>query len=666
MTSGGDVRDLVSFSLDGEDLRVRDALTNRAFTFSLDAAGYEPAPPDGFLFPVDDAVGTTTDAIEFPPGVTAYLRNANGDHRGEFSTTPRDLPEGTHYLELAAPVKTYVRLSRTAATAAYTEPRSEGGVLRVSFPEPAYVEVGARSAHDRPRATMTVPDDPRALMRAVSRLGSSIREFSPERSWPTLRGYPPGIEVGDELAIPDGLRTPDTGVTLGVPDSLAAVYRVAPLAYYLGATVEPASEPRLSLSNGYTAPIAPDEPLETAVDRLLATCLVLDSLARTDGYYALPRHEYDELAARLPFYPPNLYESSIPEQLMEYLEVSPDLLAPAVPQWPVTAVLRDDIADAELLPHVLHGLWRVHVDDDRRTIDSGAFGPSAATAHAAGVPPVGDTRLVPSFRDAARRTPYVTRDDSETVVFAGSDRASALRDATAALPEPVTVTASDDRETVRETAADATVAYWDRPVRPDGISCTDGVLAFDALDTTTLGLGVVTGTHAFDAAVALAERGVPAVIAAPDRLPADRVADLLHCAQVGCSAEAAVRYADLGDAVRVVGHPTYVPVRPDDSAFPARIDVDSRPSGRHAFTTRLAVTADDPLGGVARFTHPVEYDAYNLAGVAVQHPETHDPANAASLLGHPTTFPRVDGTPVRPTDRVTPATLRRATHDRAD
>ncbi|MEE6210407.1 hypothetical protein U3A55_09585 [Salarchaeum sp. III] len=666
MTPAGDVRDLVSFANDDGDLRVRDSLTNRAFTLALDAADREPAPTDGFLFPVDAAVGTTTGAIEFPPDVTAYLRDADGEHRGEFSTTPRDLPEGTYYLELAAPVKTYVRLSRTAATAAYTRPRSEGGVLRVSFPEPAYVEVGARSAHDRPRATMTVPDDPRALMRAVSRFGSSIREFSPERSWPTLRGHPPAIERGDELRIPDSLSVPDTGVTLGVPETYADIYRVAPLAYYLGATVEPASEPLLSLSNGYTAPLAPDEPLEAAVDRTLATCLVLDSLARTDGYYALPRHEYDELAGRLPFYPPNLYDSPIPEQLMEYLEVSPGLIAPYVPQWPATAVLRDDAADTELLPHALAGLWRVHVDDDRRADGSREFGQAAATAHAAGVPPVGDTRLVPSFRAAARRTPYVTRDDASTVVFADLDRATALRDATAGLPDPVAVPANDDRATVRETAADATLAYWDRPASPGGLPCADGVLGFDALDTTALGLIVVTGERAFDAAVALAERGVPAAIAAPDRLPADRVADLLHCVQVGCSVDAAVRYAGLGDAVRVVGHPTYVPVRPDDGAMPARVDIDSQPSGRHAFTSRFAVTADDPVGGAARLVHPVEHDTYHLTGVDVTHAETYDSGDAAALLDHPTTIVRIDGTPVRPTDSVTRDTLRRAARDRAN
>ncbi|MGB9986059.1 hypothetical protein [Salarchaeum japonicum] len=666
MTPSGDVLDLVSFANDNGDLRVRDALTGRAFTLSLDATGREPAPPDGFLFPVDAAVGTTTDTIEVPAGVTAYLRAADGEHMGEFSATPRDLPEGTYYLELAAPVKTYIRLSRTAATVAYTQPRSEGGALRVSFPEPAYVEVGARSAHDRSRATITVSDDPRALMAAVSHLGSSIREFSPERSWPTLRGYPPAIEVGDELAIPDGLTPPDTGVTLGVPDSIADVYRVAPLAYYLGATVEPASEPTLSLSNGYSAPLAPDEPLESAVDRLLATCVVLDSLARTDGYYSLPRHEYDELAGRLPFYPPNLYDSPIPEQLMEYLEVTPDLLAPAVPQWPVTAVLRDDIADAELLPHALHGLWRVHVDDPQtdgrarsRTENGTAFEPSAITAHAHGVPPTGDARLVPSFRDAARETPYVTREDATTVVFAAPDRAPALLDALSDLPEPVSVCVSDDPATVRKAAANATVAYWDRPPLRHGNG-------FGALDTTPLGLAVITGEHAFDAAVDLTERGVPAAMSAAARLPVSRVADLLYCVQVGCSVETTVRYAGIEDAVRVVGHPTYVPVRTDGIVGPARVDVTPPGSSGHAFTTRFAVTVDDPVGGVVRFAEPLPRDAYHLIGASAPQPETHDTAEAAELLDHPTTFVRIDGTPVPPTESLTPEMLRRATHERAD
>ncbi|GAA0655948.1 hypothetical protein [Salarchaeum japonicum] len=222
----GTVSSLVSFSLDSEteELTVRDDLAGMSATLGVaDPGALAPAPPESFVFPVDDAVAFTASELVIPSDVNARLRDTSGDYQGEFSTTPRDLPEGTHYLELGRIVKTYVALPRTSATAGYDAPHADGGSLHVSFPERTRVEVGARARHNRPHATVTVPDDPGALMTAVGALGASVKEWSAERSWPTLRGYPPAIELGDELSIPDGLSRPDTGVTITVPETYADI-----------------------------------------------------------------------------------------------------------------------------------------------------------------------------------------------------------------------------------------------------------------------------------------------------------------------------------------------------------------------------------------------------------------------------------------------------------
>ena len=46
--------------------------------------------------------------------------------------------------------------------------------------------------------------------------------------------------------MPDVVDAPDTGITIEVPPEYGAIYTVAPLAYYLGATVEAGTEPALS------------------------------------------------------------------------------------------------------------------------------------------------------------------------------------------------------------------------------------------------------------------------------------------------------------------------------------------------------------------------------------------------------------------------------------
>jgi len=77
------------------------------------------------------------------------------------------------------------------------------------------------------------------MMEAVSALPSALKTTSPERTWPTLRGHPPLLELGDRLEIPDAIDPPDGEISLTVPREYASVYQAAPLAFFLGATIRP-------------------------------------------------------------------------------------------------------------------------------------------------------------------------------------------------------------------------------------------------------------------------------------------------------------------------------------------------------------------------------------------------------------------------------------------
>src|SRR5699024_3463049 len=152
----------------------------------------------------------------------------------------------------------------------------------IEFGDETEIVVGARSHHSRPATTLTTPADPERMMRAVSTFGSALKTFSPERSYPTLRGHPPAVELGDELDL-NGLTPPETGVTIEVPSTYRSVFVVAPLAYYLGARVRPSETPRVRTETGFTHSLDGALGFERSVERTLKQVFFVDCLVRTDG-----------------------------------------------------------------------------------------------------------------------------------------------------------------------------------------------------------------------------------------------------------------------------------------------------------------------------------------------------------------------------------------------
>lgn len=152
---------------------------------------------------------------------------------------------------------------------------------RLAFEE-SEVVFGARSHHTRPAVIITTTTDSEDLMRTVTAFDSALKTTSPERAYPTLRGNPPTVELGEELDIPGGLAPPATGITIELPPACKYVYPVAALAYYLGAEVTPSNEPLIRTDEGFTLPLGPNE-FERRVERTLKQVFFLDYLTRTEG-----------------------------------------------------------------------------------------------------------------------------------------------------------------------------------------------------------------------------------------------------------------------------------------------------------------------------------------------------------------------------------------------
>jgi len=347
----------IAFDVDGTTLTVRDVIEGEKMRLGVDREpDLSPALPALFPSPVDDAVSFEAQSLTVPEYTSIVVRDDEGKFIGR-PNEPTEFPRGSYCIDITGVTKASLRFEDAELSVSGVEGSDP---VEIALGRPATVSLGARSLHTRPEATVTVPDDPEALAEAVSVLGSSIREFSAERSWPTLRGYPPRIRRGESLDSP--LTVPDTGVEVVVRPTYADVYRLSTLAYYLGAQMTVGEKPAVRLDNGYTEQLPTDgRQLEERAEALLRTWFFLDTLVRTDGYTLSDREEYEQVGPQLPFYPPNLDELSLRERLMEYLEVDPATVEPHAPEWSTEAVLRPGPAGAELLPHLAHVLAPVRV-----------------------------------------------------------------------------------------------------------------------------------------------------------------------------------------------------------------------------------------------------------------------------------------------------------------
>ncbi|WP_132058823.1 CHAT domain-containing protein [Halorussus amylolyticus] len=346
---------------DAAGLEVVDPIETRRMTFAT-GRSVEPTPadPGRFTFPVDSACRIRTDRLSLRYAIPVDVRAPDGTHRESIDPpAASEFPAGEHLLELHGPIKVYVRVAGAVGVG------TDADSLHFEFGERTAVEIGARSYHSSPAATVTVPDDPEAMMEAISAFSSSLKTTSPERAWPTLRGHPPRVERGDELIVPKGLESPETGVEIRLPPEYGHVYTVAPLAYYLGAEVVAGETARLTTESGASHHLGDDlSAMADETERLLKRTVLLDCVTRTEGYYPDDLHEREVLESRVDLDFAALYDAPFGERLAAYLAVPDDALDDVLPTWHrVTHVETDPGPEpVELLPYVVNDLSVVRVN----------------------------------------------------------------------------------------------------------------------------------------------------------------------------------------------------------------------------------------------------------------------------------------------------------------
>jgi len=310
------------------------------------------AATDVFQYPVGDAVQIRTQAIELPTVVMVYVRDDDGSIAAEVAQFESEtLPADDYVLDPLTQIKTYMRVEDTAVEVTVDSDRT-----RIEFDSPTNVLIGARSQHDRPAATVTTTGDPTDVMAAVETFGSALKAYDPERSYPTLRGHPPALEIGETLDIPADIDSPDTGVTLELPPDLASIFVAAPLSYYLGASLVPASEPRLTTDTGFTYSLDTARGFESEVGHTLKRLFFLDCVTRTEGFHQIDLHERAAIEPYVDLDFESLYQQPLAEQVAAYLQVPYDVIEDHIPKWRLTTHIDPVPANAEQLPYVVDDL----------------------------------------------------------------------------------------------------------------------------------------------------------------------------------------------------------------------------------------------------------------------------------------------------------------------
>ncbi|NKE37075.1 hypothetical protein GWG54_14840 [Natronococcus sp. JC468] len=309
--------------------------------------------------PVDETITVTTDELRFPNAVVyAFALGSSARYELDPGGRPLSLPTDEYVIDVDTEIKSYLRFSGRATIRKTDDFES----IVVSFPEPVRVVVGLRSRHERPAGTITVSDSPADVASAISYLSSSYKTASPDRTYPTLRGHPPLIEFGDDLEIPDAIRSErrDSGIELVVPPCYESLYVTAPLAYHLQATVRTTNgadgvgtRPRLRVpEEGVETELSPMPGLERNVERLLRKTFFLDCLVRNAGPYGTQLAEAGLLDA-LEFDAERLYEATPATRLAAYLETPFDAIEHRLPEWHLATYVTPEYETAETLPFLL-------------------------------------------------------------------------------------------------------------------------------------------------------------------------------------------------------------------------------------------------------------------------------------------------------------------------
>ena len=638
-------------------LEIRDPIERRRVVLETDrAVSPTEVDPSTLRVPVGSAVRVVPGEVVLPNFVDLFVRNASGDTVADANSIQyRALPREEYVVEVNAPVKVYLIVDSAL------EVTVGPGGISLAFPEPTPVTIGARSYHHRPSATLTTTTDPDDLLIAISSLSSALKTTGPERSYPTLRGHPPLVELGDRLSVPDEIARPETGVRLELPATVEALFAAAPLAYYLGAELVAGEEPRLVTDDGLDYDLTRAGCLESTVRRVLEQVFFLDCLLRTEGYAGVDLSERATVEELVDLEFDQLYDEPLAEQLAAYLSVPYGDIAEAIPTWSLVACFPSDPAGVEALPFVVDDLAAVRVVEPDRIQPSdlrermvadyldGGSGPrftrgrQTENAHVESVVALPESNAVEqvwfgpglpwnaskgvtaAYRNGLGREPNagpiditVVRNDSTM----DEESAAAADVYRTGVDLPFDVRVETDLSTAelrRTLAADADFLHYVGHIDPRGFRCRDGLLDAERLDAVGVDAFLLNGCRSYEQGVALVERGaIGGVVTLSEVINSGAVdvgRTMARLLNRGFPLRAALALARSGHALGgqylIVGDGT-IDVAQSENGAPMACELERLPNGEVELTPHTFLPSEGGMGTVT-FPFLPSNDRHHLA-----------------------------------------------------
>jgi len=338
-------------------IRLVDPIDSGEFTL-LTPEAFDPVPhtTDIFPVPVDGAIEANVEELRTPYPVGVWIRDANFNLVTQVTGGEQaSLGPGRYVVEFSS-----VQLKVYLYVEGPFEVDQTDDAVTFSMGKETDVLIGVRSYHERPARTITTTEEPRDVMRALSQFRAALKTTSPERSFPTLRGHPPLVELGEELSVPGSTDVAPPSMSIEVPLRWDRILPVGSLAYYLDAEVFPGTEPRL-VAGGQRIPLVGDRGFEERVARILKHIFTLDAITRTEGLYDVELHERSLVEDRISHDFGELYQMPLADRVRTYLDIPFEVVEPATPEWKLTADIEPDASNVPVLPFVAQDLAVVRV-----------------------------------------------------------------------------------------------------------------------------------------------------------------------------------------------------------------------------------------------------------------------------------------------------------------
>lgn len=614
-------------------ITVIETRTNATFDVPTDTEqDFCEGDPAQFLFRIDKTYTSQAGRIVLPVRkLIVWDRTAEEFVDVVTAGDDRQFDHGHYNLELpTSPMKLFF-----AVESAFTV-EAEYNQITLDFESTTRLAVGARSRHKTPATVIEVSDDTADLMAAISCFGAAITTDDPTRSYATLRDHPPLIERGDALQIPADLDPPETGIELRVPPTEAYVYPIAPLAYYLGATVAPVasdeSDPLLTTADGWAYPLTAADNYEATVNRVLKQVFFLDCVTRTGQRFGWGLEERDAVAADLDLPLDALYDQSLARRIRQYLEVPYAEIADAIPTWPLTVDIEPTVARAELLPYVAHELAHVRTISSpgqyqtvrgassaggNRQSSIGYFGPELVDpepvetvehAWAANLHPLDANKLSAEACRATASGQLTDTPQTKLVVVNNRTDGGAIDDyyeranwSNVEFEFADNVSRTELREVLSNPAG---LFHYIGSVTDEGFECTDGFLDAGSLVEAGPATFLLNGCQSFHQAATLVAKGCHAGVASLGASPAPEAAPfgigvgklLLTGFSMRAAVPNAARVTGFSNPYTILGNGGITVRQGNTSGCPACVKIEPAPGGNYQVTVNAHVGPGFRLG----------------------------------------------------------------------